>query len=278
MSYKTLLAIIQNKNDIERVLDHALPLASRLQSHIIGIHAEPMALPYTTAIGFPDADFLQVTAEVAKDRAAELEKIFVARTGSAGVSAEWRTMESLSGDSALCALASARATDLVIAAQTDPAESSAQTANVDHLLFETGRPALFVPYTGPVTTTFSKVLVAWNGTRESSRAAFDALPFIMEADETEILTIDAPDGGDLLESSGAGIAAALARHGAHVTVANESSKGVGVSGVIENRAMEINADLLVMGAYGHSRLREFLFGGVTSDVLKSMPVATFMSR
>ncbi|MGI6852508.1 universal stress protein [Mesorhizobium sp. 1B3] len=279
MGYKTLLAVIQNKNDIERVLDHALPLASRLQGHVIGIHAEPMALPYTTAIGFPDAEFMQVTSEVAKERAAELEKVFAARTSSAAVSAEWRTMESLSGDSALCALASARAADLVIAAQTDPAESTAQTANVDHLLFETGRPALFVPYAGPVTTVFRKILVAWNGTRESSRATFDALPFIMEADETEILTIDAPDtGGDLPESSGADIAAALARHCAHVTVANESSEGIGVSAVIENRAIEINADLLVMGAYGHSRLREFLFGGVTREVLKSMPVATFMSR
>lgn len=277
MSYKTLLAVIQNKGDIERVLDHAVPLASRLQSHVIGIHAEPMALPYTTAIGFPDAEFMQATSEATKERAIELEKIFAART--AGISAEWRTMESLSGDSALCALASARAADLVIAAQTDPSESSAQTANVDHLLFETGRPALFVPYAGPVTTTFARVLVAWNGTRESSRAVFDALPFILEAEQIEILTIDAPDsGGDLPESSGADIAAALMRHGANVIVTNESSDGLGVSAVIENRAVEMNADLLVMGAYGHSRLREFLFGGVTREVLKSMPVATFMSR
>lgn len=279
MSFKTLLAVIQDKGDIERVLDHVLPLASRLKSHVIGIHAEPMALPYTTAIGFPDAEFMQVTAEVTKERAAELEKIFATRTATSGVSAEWRTMESLSGDSALCALASARATDLVIAAQTDPSQSSAQTANVDHLLFETGRPALFVPYAGPVTTVFTRILVAWNGTREASRAAFDALPFIMEADETEILIIDAPDDdADLPDGSGADIAAALARHGAHVTVTNESSSGIGVSAVIENRATEINADLLVMGAYGHSRLREFLFGGVTREVLKSMPVATFMSR
>lgn len=279
MSYKTLLAVIQNKHDIERVLDHALPLAARLSSHLIGIHAEPMAIPYTTAIGFPDAEYMQVTADATKERASELEKVFVSRTAAAQISAEWRTVESLSGDSALCALASARAADLVIAAQTDPAERAAATANVDHLLFETGRPALFVPYAGPVTTTFTRILVAWNGTREASRAAFDALPFIMEADETEVLTVDAPDAdGDREYVAGADIAAALTRHGAHITVAKESSAGIGVCAAIENRAVEINADLLVMGAYGHSRLREFLFGGVTREVLKSMPVATFMSR
>lgn len=279
MDYKTLLAIIQNKNDVDRVLDHALPLTSRMQGHVIGVHAEPMALPYTTAIGFPDAEFMQVTAEATKERAAELEKIFAARTSGAGVSAEWRTMESLSGDSALCALASARAADLVIAAQTDPAERSTQTANIDHLLFETGRPALFVPYTGQVKNIFPRILVAWNGTRESSRAAFDALPFILEAEQTEVLTVDAPDtSGELREGAGADIAAALARHGANVTVTNENSTGIGVSAAIEKRAVEINADLLVMGAYGHSRLREFLFGGVTREMLKSMPVAIFMSR
>lgn len=279
VTYKTLLAVIQNRKDIDRVLDHALPLANRMKSHLIGVHAEPMAIPYTTAIGFPDAEFMQASAEATRERASGLEKQFASRTAAARVSAEWRTMESLSGDSALCALTGARAADLVIAAQTDPAESGAATANVDHLLFETGRPALFVPYAGPVTTDFTKILVAWNGTREASRAAFDALPFIMEADETEILTVDASDArGDRTEAAGADIAAALARHGAHVTLAKESSAGIGVGAAIENRAVEINADLLVMGAYGHSRLREFLFGGVTREVLKSMPIATFMSR
>lgn len=279
MTYKTLLAVIQSRKDIDRVLDHALPLASRMKSHLIGVHAEPMAIPYTTAIGFPDAEFMQANAEATRERASALERQFVSRTAAARVSAEWRTMESLSGDSALCALTGARTADLVIAAQTDPAESAAATANVDHLLFETGRPALFVPYAGPVTTDFTTILVAWNGTREASRAVFDALPFIMEADETEILTVNASGAeGDRAETAGADIAAALARHGALVTLATESSAGIGVGAAIENRAVEINADLLVMGAYGHSRLREFLFGGVTREVLRSMPIATFMSR
>lgn len=279
MPYKTLLAVIQSKHDIDRVLDHVLPLAARLHSHVVGFHAEPMAIPYTTAIGFPDAEFMQVTADASKERAEELGRKFGTRATAAEVPHEWRTMESLSGDSALCALASARAADLVIAAQTDPADSGAANANVDHLLFETGRPTLFLPYAGPVTTTFSKILIAWNGTREASRAVFDALPFIMEADETEILTIDAPDAeGEQAKVAGADIAAALMRHGAHVTVAEESSAGIGVGAAIENHAVENNTDLLVMGAYGHSRLREFLFGGVTRDVLRSMPVATFMSR
>ena len=85
-------------------------------------------------------------------------------------------------------------------------------------------------------------------------------------------------GNNQPEIAGADIAAALARHGARVTVTSERSGGIDVTSVIENHVAETGADLLVMGAYGHSRLREFLFGGVTRTVLQSMPVATFMAR
>lgn len=279
MSYKTIVAIIQNQSDIGRVLDHAFPLAERLESHLIGVHAEPIAIPFATSIGFPDVEFMQASNEANQKRSAELEKTFRDRNPRSGLTAEWRALESLTGDSALGALSMARSADLIIAAQTDPDNTSATTASVDSLLFETGRPALFVPFAGPVKTRFSKVLVAWSGTREASRATFDALPFILEAEQTEILTVDAPEmDGNQPEIEGANIAAALARHGANVSVASERSAGVDVSAIIENRAAEINADLLVMGAYGHSRLREFLFGGVTRTVLRSMPIATFMSR
>ena len=279
MSYKSILVVIQDRHDAARVLDYAVPIAARHGSHLIGVHAEPIALPYATAIGFPDAGFMDASLAVSRERAAELEALFRAKSDMPDVTAEWRASETLSGDSALSALSLARAVDLVISAQTDPAHKSAAVANIDHLLFETGRPALFVPYTGPVKTEFRKVLVAWSGTRESSRAVFDALPFIQKAETTEILTVDAPDmGNNQPEIAGAEIAAALARHGARVTVTSERSGGIDVTSVIENRVAETGADLLVMGAYGHSRLREFLFGGVTRTVLQSMPVATFMSR
>jgi nucleotide-binding universal stress UspA family protein len=279
MTYKTILVVMQGRKDAERVLEYALPLASHFGSHLIGVHAEPIALPYATAIGFPDAGFMDASLALSRERAAEIEALFRSRASLPEVTTEWRSMESLSGDSAASALSIGRAADLVIAAQTDPDDRSDTIANIDQLLFDTGRPALFVPYAGPVKPTFRKVLVAWSGTRESSRAAFDALPFIRAAQETEILTVDAPDmGGNQPEIAGAEIAAALARHGARVTVSSQRSGGIDVTSVIENRAAESGADLLVMGAYGHSRLREFLFGGVTRDVLRSMPLATFMSR
>ena len=136
---------------------------------------------------------------------------------------------------------------------------------------------LVTPHDAPCISTFRRVIVAWNGSREAARAAFDALPFILEADSTEILLIDPPETPDTAET-GADIAAALARHGAQVTVHTEASDGRATDDVIRDRLAATGADLLVLGAYSHSWFRELLFGGVTRTVLQSMPVTAFLSR
>lgn len=279
MSYKTILAVIQGNEDVDRVLDCALLLAATHGGHVIGVHSEPIPMPYVTPMGFPDTDFLVANAEASQKRGAEIKARFEARTSREGVSSEWHGLESVSGDSAVGALSVARACDLIVVQQVDPQEASGSLANVEALLFESGRPVLFVPYATSVRPPFSKVLVAWNGTQQASRAVFDALPFIKTAAETEILTLDADDDGRQDSAmAGVDIAGALARHGAKVTFASEVSGDIGIGEAIENRIIEGGADLLVMGAYSQSWLKEFFFGGATRTLLKSMPTATLMSR
>lgn len=279
MPFKTIVAIIQSAEDTERVLDCAIPLAARFEGHVIGVHAEALPVAYASTIGFPDTEFLQATAGINKERAKKLEGLFRARVEAAGQSFEWRGMESFSGDSALSGISSARCADLVVAAQRNPDADSDTAADIDTLLYDAGRPVLVVPHAGASLCSYSRILIGWNGSREAARAAFDALPFIVEAEQVEILVIDPPDdveaNGDV---GGTEIAAALARHGANVAVAMEESGGRSVDEVIKDRAGAMGADLLVMGAYSHSWLRELLFGGVTRTVLQSMPIATFMSR
>ncbi|MDH6232864.1 nucleotide-binding universal stress UspA family protein [Mesorhizobium soli] len=280
MSFKTIVAIIQSKDDAERVLDCAIPLAARYQSHLIGVHAEALPVAYTSAVGFPDTEFLQTTAEINKERADALQAMFRGRLRGAGLSFEWRSLESFSGDSAHSGISSARCADLVIAAQRNPHSESSATADVDALLFESGRPVLIVPHAGPAHDgSFQRVLLAWNGSREAARAAFDALPLMMEAEHTEVFVIDPPDDVEQdAEASGAEIATALSRHGVNVSVVAEASRGRSVDHILQARIAGTDADLLVLGAYSHSWLRQLLFGGITRTVLQSMPVATFMSR
>ncbi|UCI33751.1 universal stress protein [Mesorhizobium sp. B4-1-4] len=277
MRFKTMVAILQNEQDAERVLDCAIPLASRFESHLIGIHAEALPVPYTSATGFPDTEFLQVSADMNRERANKLQAVFLRRIEDSGLSFEWRSLESFSGDSALTGISSVRAADLIIAAQRETGGDP--SADVDTLVYDAGRPVLVVPHAGPLVTTFKRVLLAWNGSKEAARAAFDALPFIIEAEKTDILVIDPPDTLDeSSEAAGAEIASALSRHGATVSVSVLKSGGTSVDDMIQNRVAESGADLLVLGAYSHSWLRQLLFGGVTRTVLRTAQVAAFLSR
>ncbi|TGV15959.1 universal stress protein [Mesorhizobium sp. M8A.F.Ca.ET.173.01.1.1] len=277
MRFKTIVAILQNEQDAERVLECAIPLASRFESHLIGIHAEALPVPYTSATGFPDTEFLQVSADMNRERADKLQAVFLGRVEDSGLSFEWRSLESFSGDSALTGISSVRAADLIIAAQRETGGDP--SADVDTLVYDAGRPVLVVPHAGPLVTTFKRVLLAWNGSKEAARAAFDALPFIIEAEKTDILVIDPPDTLDESpEAAGAEIASALSRHGATVSVSVQKSGGSSVDDMIQNRIAETGADLLVLGGYSHSWLRQLLFGGVTRTVLRTAQVATFLSR
>lgn len=276
MPFKTVIAIIQHASDASRVLDFAIPLASRFESHLVGIHAEALPLPYTTAVGFPDAEFMQVTSEHNKEESGKLQQLFRSRADAAQLSSDWVAVETFSGDSAVCAVTHARSADLVVAAQRDPEKDIATSPDIDALLFDAGRPVLLVPHGGPIQTSFERVLIAWNGSREVSRATFDALPFIMEADETEVFVVDPSEGDEA--APGSEVAAALSRHGGQVTVATEVSGGLSVETVIQNRVAATGADLLVLGAYSHSWLRELLFGGVTRSVMKHSQIATLISR
>ncbi|CCV13397.1 universal stress protein [Mesorhizobium sp. STM 4661] len=277
MRFKTIVAILQNEQDAERVLDCAIPLASKFQSHLIGIHAEALPVPYTSATGFPDTEFLQVSADMSRERADKLQALFLRRIEDSGLSFEWRSLESFSGDSALTGISSVRTADLVVAAQRE--SDGDASADVDTLVYDAGRPVLVVPHSGPLVTSFKHVLLAWNGSKEAARAAFDALPFIIEAEKTDIVVIDPPDTLDENpEAAGAEIAAALSRHGATVSVSVLQSGGNSIDDVIQTRVAETGADLLVLGAYSHSWLRQLLFGGVTRTVLRTVPVAAFLSR
>lgn len=279
MTYKTIVTIIPDAETGVRVLDTAIMVAGKHDSHVIAVHAEPSAAAYATPIGFPDAGVLETNIEEGRERAQELKEKMTEKARAAGVSLEWRDMESFIGDSAVAALSSAYCADLVIAGQPEPGNAAAPADDVEALLFEGGRPVLFVPYTARMPSSIGRVLVAWNGTREAARATFDALPFLREAGTVEVFTVDPPNNADQSGAvAGAEIAAVLARHGVEVTVETQISDGVPASAIIENRLADTQADMLVMGAYSHSRLSERLFGGVTRTVLKSMPVMTLMSR
>ena len=138
-----------------------------------------------------------------------------------------------------------------------------------------GRPVLVVPYAGRHEGLGSRVLVAWNASREAARAVHDALPLLTRARSVVVLAVDPPDEDHI---PGADIAAHLAHHGVHVEARHTVAPDIEVGDELLNLISDLGADLLVMGAYGRSRWREAVFGGATRHILAHMTVPVLMAH
>ena len=279
MEFKTVVAAIRGQEDMDRVVSVAAELVRDSEGHLIGVHAEPSPAAYVPAIGAEGVPYDESLIEANRERMKVLEAAFNARCEAEAISSEWRGAETFMGDSAISSIASAIAADLAVAQQIDPDREDDPAADLEALVFESGRPVLFVPYTWKAPLKLDKVVVAWNGSREAARAVFDAMPFLKRSGKVEILCVDPKESDEhsaLMAASE--IAQALDRHGVKTDVVNQSSGGIPAAAAIQNYMSDSGTDLLVMGAYSKSRIRERLFGGVTRTMLKSMTALTLMSR
>jgi nucleotide-binding universal stress UspA family protein len=173
----------------------------------------------------------------------------------------------------------ARYADLVLTSRTMLATEDAVTPIVEGSLFQSARPLLIVPADGVPPLRPKRVMIAWDSRLESARAVYGALDLLAHAQEVRVVMVDpvASDGRNGAEP-GADIAAYLARHGLAVTVERLPSGGLSVADVLKRHATDMAADLLVMGAYGHSRLRERIFGGMTRAFIDGADLPVLMAH
>ena len=256
----------------------AVSLAAKFSAHLTGI-----AFRYDPLIPVM-VDMYGVPPEIIESQRVESEKTAkgaVARFDEAvrltTVSGEAFTVDApVDGAPGMWA-SIARRFDLSVIAQPQPDEPTLGTLFIEAALFESGRPILTVPYIQTAGLKLDRVLVCWDGSRSAARAAGDAMPFLVQAKATEVVIVSGePAKSD--ELPGADIARHLARHGVKVEVERIASTQADIASTILSHAADASADLLVMGGYGHSRMREFILGGVTRGILASMTVPTFMSH
>jgi nucleotide-binding universal stress UspA family protein len=145
------------------------------------------------------------------------------------------------------------------------------------VLFESGRPVIFVPYIQKEGLKLDRVMVCWDGSRAATRAIADSLPFLQKAKQVEIVMVANKAGKDD-EISGVDLGQHLARHDLKVDVKRITSPDIDIPSTILSYAADSSADMIVMGGYGHSRLREFILGGVTRSILETMTVPALMSH
>lgn len=277
MTYKTILVHLDNRPRCAERLELAFGLAAQFDAHLVGLFApgSPRVPSYALAEAGPTVrDMLD---QRRAKSAGEAEVRFRDAAKKHGdTSAEWRASD---GDADAAVRQSARYADLVVAGQSEAEDEGDLRGLADELALSTGRPVLFVPYAGRFAALGKRVLIAWDAGREAARAVTDALPFLQRAEAVEVAAFD-PERGRRGhgEQPGADIALYLARHGVKVTVHGQSGAGYEVGGQILSRAADASADLIVMGAYGHSRVRELVMGGATRSMLEAMTVPVLMSH
>lgn len=280
MAHKVILAVLDNSKHVPGVVSVAADLAQRAGAHLVGlyaVHAEAGSHELQDPLL---ALRTEAHARKLEEQARRAEAAFRQFTQAVlGGQAEFRRAEQ---DSLGAVIVNARYADLVVMGQRDPEEQGTGTPGsiVERAVLAVGRPVLVVPYYANAYPNLGRnVLLAWNGSRESVRAINDALPLLQRAERVVVMVIN-PGTGQLGhgEMPGADVALYLARHGvkceARASVALEISAG----DELLARASDLSSDLLVMGAYGHSRLQELVMGGVTQTLMEHMTVPVLMSH
>lgn len=273
MPIKDVLVVVDNAASVARRMGVVAALAKRVELRVTGLFST--GLP---SAAFADlngwAQLLDAYLAAQREEAARAETAFRAGLVQAALSGDWQSREAELNTSVT---ALARLHDMVVLGQPEPTADQGSLPP-EEVVLAAGRPVLIVPYAGDFTEIGRQVLVAWNGTREAARALYDAMFLIERADAVTVLEVDRDDEEGIPDLGAGDVVAALARRGVTAKAMTTVSDGTPVADIVLSSAADLTADLVVMGAWGHSRLREFVLGGVSRDILEEMTVPVLMSH
>lgn len=275
MPFRDILVHIDDSPLTKVRLALAARLAAVHQGHLAGLYVRYIPRMPAYVAAQMGAEVHRLQDRFAGEAAARARQTFDEVTAAAGIAAEWRMAE---GEVVDALATHARYADLTVVGQTDP-DADDRTSIADSLVLDAGRPVLVVPYAGHFDRPMERVLIAWNASRESTRAVNDALPFLQAAKKVTVLAVNPTGGGGSHgDVPGADICLHLARHGVNAEAATLKAADMEVGDILLSRVADGDADLLVMGAYGRSRLREVVLGGASRHILDHMTVPVLMSH
>lgn len=258
--------------------EFAVLLAEAHEAHLLGaVCAFEPILPGSVMGGIPPEFIESQRRETDKAVQAALSR-FDQTAKRTGISFETYTLRASMGEASGMLGRLARRFDLAVCGQQDPGQATAANELMaEALLFESGRPVVMVPYIQKGPLKLDRIMLCWDGGRAATRAIADSLPLLKKAKQVDIVIAASKRGKDD-EVPGADLGQHLARHGLKVDVKRLTASDIDVTSTLLSYAADSGADMIVMGGYGHSRLREFILGGVTRGILSSMTVPVLMSH
>ncbi len=280
MSAKTIVVCLNAVERADELLKLACDLAVRQDAHLIGLYVIPGVQYYSVPGDIHGAvDINQEQRIYYESKTDTVHQKFVDMARKASIVGEWRCVQSENHLMARCAIDHCMRADLVVAGQS-PEDSfdCHEPEFAERLIMECGRPVIVVPHTGTFNSIATHIIIGWNNSAEAARASADAIPLLAKAEQATIVCVNPNESAAGEDLPGAELATMLSRHGVTVQTEVITSAGDGTGEALLRKASDVGADLIVTGAYGHSRLREYIFGGVTRFLLKRATVPVLMSR
>lgn len=279
MTVRTILICLTDEASADSLMHAATALARRHNAHLIGLHTVEALMVYPgIAMHIPDTVFESYGASQMEQSKA-IKAIFERHTHAEDFVSEWRLLKSESETAAERIVESARCVDIVLmAAAKADGDGSAHLHLIETVIRDAGRPVIVVPPGFDADTLGQSILIGWNGTREATRAAHDALSVLQNGDTAHILRVNDSSFDADRDATSADLAAGFTRHGIETTLVHKVWDKPGVAAALNKEAFEKGADMIAVGAFGHSRAYDFVIGAATRDLLRKTEVPVMFSR
>jgi nucleotide-binding universal stress UspA family protein len=276
MSYKTIQLCLNETHRLKQLLKAGCELGTKFKAHVSGLYVIPSISVYPAG-GFSELPILnEENQKFFKSKQAEVKTEFESAMKNEGLAFDYRLVESALVSVGHEQTDNGHSADLIV---TSAIESKGLIGTdvdaVEQLVMGSGRPVLVLPHTGDIRFDWNEALIGWNDSRESARAVFDAIPYLQKFRQVRVVSVDEDSRGKV---PGALLAEVLSRHGLNVEVSTAMSDGLGVGEALRCAADDYGSSVIVMGAYGHSRMREFVFGGATLHMLRNVTIPTLFSH
>jgi nucleotide-binding universal stress UspA family protein len=280
MSDKTILVSLNELSRLSQLTAAAAALARALDAHVAGLYVVPAVQVYPS-VGFEAApQVFEGNRTFFKDHAEKVRTTFEEAMKHEDLSFDFHMIDARTPLIADDVIAFGRSADFILVSATNPEEvTGVERDFVEQVIMAAGRPVIVLPAKGEAKLSLGEVVLGWDGGREAARAAFDAMALLKAASKVRVVRADPQKDPDLRHAvPGADLAETLARHGVKAETQSFPTEGYDAGQALMRCADDCGAGLIVMGAYGHSRLTEFIFGGATRFVLSRLNRPVLLSH
>jgi nucleotide-binding universal stress UspA family protein len=280
MVYKTVLVSLNEIDRLTGLIEFSAELAAAYSAHIVGLYVIPGPAVYPALGPYAVPELIDVFTKYFAEQSKNVRDKFEHVMSQNGLSFEWLEIRATVPEVSRTVSEVGRIADLVIVSEIDrQADIGVEVEFVANVVMDVGRPVFILPRRARNKFKIDQIVCGYNGSKEAARAIHDALPLLKQAADVRLIWVDPSKSyGAAGTLPGTDMAESLARHDVKVTAESMPTTGLDAAEALLTRARDLDAGMVVMGAYGHSRLREYVLGGATRTALSTMSVPLLMSH